>query len=447
MILFSLSAASPVLAQESSAPIYAAAILSAIAIVVGIAILALLAKMRATSGSRENFESETKASLDKLAQDFAAGSGQSRAFHDAVQSALSQGRAEATKSSESLQKIIATTISAQFNNIGNTIEKMRGAMENSLAAQRNENAKKLDQMRDIVEEKLQKTLETRIGESFKQVSERLENVHKSLGEMQNLAASVGDLKNVLANVKTRGTWGEVRLKALLEDLLAPEQFECNVMPNPRSKAIVEFAIKLPGDDDKHPVYLPLDSKFPIEDYERLVKASEAADAAGVESASTQLCKNVEKFAREIRDKYIKPPYTTNFAILFLPTEGLYAEVLRNPGLVEKIQRDLRIVITGPTTLAALLNSLQMGFRTLAIKKNSAEIGKTLSIVKVEFEKFSENLEKISKKLDEAKTAVDATTKRHEAATKKLRKVETLDLGGDTATKQDATTNLLSDDSE
>jgi DNA recombination protein RmuC len=246
--------------------------------------------------------------------------------------------------------------------------------------------------------------------------------------MQSVATNIVDLKRVLSNVKTRGTWGEVQLGNLLADILTPEQFERNFKPSPRSGEVVEFAVKLPGDqtDASRPVYLPIDSKFPIEDYERLSAAAQIGDREAVEKASNELAKRVKSFAMDIRNKYIRPGVTTNFAILFLPTEGLYAEIIRRDGLADEIQREQRVLIAGPTTLAALLNSLQMGFRTLAIQKNSAEIAKALSVVKTDFLRFGELLEKVSAKLSDAQNAVAKTVDRHRIASKRLEKVESLE---------------------
>lgn len=306
-------------------------------------------------------------------------------------------------------------------------EENRASLALSLEKLREENSKKLDEMRGVVDEKLQTTLEKRLGESFRLVSERLESVHKSLGEMQSVAADMGDLKNILANVKTRGTWGETQLDALLSDMLAPEQFARNVKPNPRRQNFVEFAVKLPGNGDsgEPQLWLPIDAKFPKEDYERLVDASRAGKLEEVRKLSEQICRSVETFAHDIRNRYICPPFTTNFAILFLPTEGLFAEVLRNPGFSEKIRRELGVLIAGPTTLAALLNSLQAGFRTLAVRKNSAKIAKTLVEVRGQFEKFAELLEKLRGKLEEAQRVVADTTNRHRIASGKLEKIEAL----------------------
>jgi DNA recombination protein RmuC len=306
------------------------------------------------------------------------------------------------------------------------LSEIRTALEKSLATLREENTRKLEEMRTTVDEKLQGTLEKRLGESFKQVSERLENVYKSLGEIQAVASNVGDLKRVLTNVKTRGTWGEIQLGAILENLLLADQYAMNVKPNPRSATVVEFAVKLPGKENgEAPVWLPIDAKFPKEDYERLVDAAERADAAAVEQAARDLAGAVEKAARDIRDKYISPPHTTDFAILFLPTEGLYAEVLRRPGVADKIQRECRVVIAGPTTLAALLNSLQMGFRTLAIQKRSGEVWKLLGAVKTQFGQFGELLSKVHDKLDETAKVVGKAAERHRIMTKRIEKVEAL----------------------
>jgi len=265
---------------------------------------------------------------------------------------------------------------------------------------------KLEKMRETVDEKLHKTLEDRLGQSFKLVSERLEAVQKGLGEMQNLANGVGDLKKVLSNVKTRGVLGEIQLANILEQLLAPEQYERNVKTKKGSSDHVEFAIKLPGKDDGQPVFLPIDAKFPQEDYIRLQAAFEAADLVAIDAASKSLARSVKSFAKSIRDKYIDPPHTTDFGILFLPIEGLFAEIVRQPDLVEHLQREYKIIVTGPTTLAAMLNSLQMGFKTLAIQKRSSEVWEVLGAVKTEFNKFGGVLEKAQKKISEANQELD-----------------------------------------
>jgi DNA recombination protein RmuC len=307
------------------------------------------------------------------------------------------------------------------------IEKLRGTIDFQLRHLQEGNEKKLDQMRETVDEKLQSTLEKRLGESFKIVSERLEAVQRGLGEMQNLAAGVGDLKRVLTNVKARGTWGEVQLGALLEQVLTPEQYEKNVHTKENSQESVEFAIRLPGnsDDPESHVWLPIDSKFPQEDYLRLMDAAEAADADAVQKATTSLMSAVNRSAKDICDRYLNPPKTTDFAIMFLPTEGLYAEVLRQSGQVEKIQQTYRIVVAGPTTLSAILNSLRMGFRTLALEKRSSEVWKVLAAVKMEFGKFGGVLGKVKKQLNTVSKTLDKTDVRARAMERKLRDVEDL----------------------
>lgn len=297
------------------------------------------------------------------------------------------------------------------------IEKLRGTLDTQLKSLQESNEKKLDQMRQTVDEKLQNTLEKRLGESFKIVSERLEAVQRGLGEMQNLATGVGDLKRVLTNVKARGTWGEVQLGALLEQILTPDQYDKNVQTREGSREMVEYAIRLPGTDKdvNSSVWLPIDSKFPQEDYQRLVDAADAADADAVEKATAALTRAVQTSAKDIADKYLDPPRTTDFAIMFLPTEGLYAEVLRQPGLVEKLQQTCRVVVVGPTTLTATLSSLRMGFRTLAIEKRSSEVWNVLAAVKTEFGKFGDVLTKVKKQLNSASNTIDQTGVRTRAS--------------------------------
>ncbi len=303
-------------------------------------------------------------------------------------------------------------------------EEIRTSVDNKLNSIQSANETKLEQMRQTVDERLQGTLEARLGESFRLVSERLEQVHKGLGEMQTLASSVGDLRKVFANVKTRGTWGEVQLGALLEQILTPEQYETNVSTT-GSPERVEFAIKLPGrDEDGLCVYLPIDAKFPLEDYQRLVEATERGDMDGIDAASRQLENTLKICARTISQKYVAPPATTDFGILFLSTESLYAEALRRPGLADTLQRDFRVVIAGPSTLAALLNSLQMGFRTLQIQRRSGEVWQILGSVKSEFIKYGDVLDKVKKKLTEASNTVDQAATRTRQIERKLRKVET-----------------------
>lgn len=328
-----------------------------------------------------------------------------------------------------LQKNQLDSFARQIGHLTETndhrLEKMRETIATQLAAIQADNARKLESMRATVDEKLHNTLEQRLGDSFRIVSDRLEQVHKGLGEMQTLATGVGDLKKVLTNVKTRGVLGEYQLENILEQLLAPDQYDRNVKTRAGSNAMVEFAVKLPGRQEPHRgVWLPLDAKFPTEDYQSLLAAYEAADPAAIEGARKALALRIRLSAREIRDKYIDPPNTTDFGILFLPFEGLYAEVLRD-GLFESVQRDYKIVICGPTTLAAFLNSLQMGFRTLAIEKRSSEVWEILGAVKTEFGKFGAVLEKTRKKLNEASNVIDQAGVRSRAIEKRLRDVEEL----------------------
>ena len=302
---------------------------------------------------------------------------------------------------------------------------MRATVDSRLRELQEDNSKKLEQMRAVVDEKLQLTLETRIGESFKQVSERLEQVYKGLGEMRSLAAGVGDLKRVLTNVKTRGTWGEVQLGNILEQILTRDQYEVNVATKKNSDNRVEFAIKLPGKraDKEQIVWMPIDSKFPQEDYQRLLDAQDVADKELVEKSIKNLEMRIKAEAKGIKEKYLDPPNTTDFGIMFLPVEGLYAEVLRRPGLTDFLQREYRISVTGPTTIAALLNSLHMGFRTLAVEKRSSEVWELLGRVKTEFGKFGSMLAKTKKKLQEAANTIDQAEVRTRVIKRKLKKVQ------------------------
>ncbi len=320
------------------------------------------------------------------------------------------------------------TLQESFQQLGDQTQRhlaeVRTTLEARLKDIQQDNAAKLEQMRATVDEKLQSTLETRLGESFRQVSERLEQVHRGLGEMQNLATGVGDLKRVLTNVKTLGIWGEVQLSGLIEDMLTREQYEVNVATRPGSSERVEFAIRLPGQSaDGTPVWLPIDAKFPREDYERLLDAQDRADVEGAAIASAALERRIREEAKAISQKYLEPPHTTNFAILFLPTEGLYAEVARRPGLSESLQRDHRVTVAGPTNLCMLLNSLQMGFRTLAIEKRSSEVWQVLGAVRTEFGKFATVLERTKKQLDSATHSIDQAGVRTRQIERKLRNVE------------------------
>lgn len=314
---------------------------------------------------------------------------------------------------------------AQREELGKSLEGVRAIVDLRLKQLQEDNARQIDKMRATVDEKLQGTLEKRLGESFKLVSDRLEQVHQGLGAMQQLASDVGGLQKVLSNVKTRGGWGEVQLGALLEQVLTSDQFARNVKTREDSGDHVEFAIRLPGDENGSPVWLPIDAKFPTEDYQRLVNAQEKGDVPAIDTAMKGLETQLKKSAKDICQKYINPPKTTDFAIMFLPTEGLYAEAIRRVGLVEQTQRDCRVIFAGPTTLAALLNSLQMGFRTLAIQKRSSEVWNLLAGVKTEFGKFGEALSAVKDKLDQASRHVDNVAVRSRAITKKLRDVEEL----------------------
>lgn len=307
------------------------------------------------------------------------------------------------------------------------LEKVRETVEGRLKVMQDENAKKLEEMRATVDEKLQTTLEKRLGESFKQVSDRLEQVHKGLGEMQTLATGVGDLKRVLSNVKTRGILGEIQLSNILEQIMAPEQFDRNVATKKGSRDVVEFAVKLPGKDDGgKEVYMPIDSKFPLDVYNQLQNAYDSGSAEAVAIAIKELERSIKNNAKDIRDKYLDPPYTTDFAVMFLPIEGLYAEVIRNTSLMEVLQREYRVVITGPTTLAAILNSLQMGFRTLAIEKRSSEVWQILGAVKTEFSRFGEVLKKAQEKITKANEDIDQLVgTRTRAIERRLRNVQEL----------------------
>lgn len=313
----------------------------------------------------------------------------------------------------------------QREELARSLEGVRSIVDVRLRQLQDDNAQQIDKMRATVDEKLQGTLEKRLGESFKLVSDRLEQVHQGLGAMQQLASDVGGLQRVLTNVKTRGGWSEWQLGVLLDEMLTPEQFAKNMRTRDDTDERVEFAIKLPGDENGTPVWLPIDAKFPMEHYDRLAAAQEKADPAAVESAIKTLETQLKRCAKDICEKYINPPKTTDFALLFLPSEGLYAEAIRRVGLVQNVQRDCRVTFVGPTTLAALLNSLQMGFRTLAIQKRSSEVWNLLAAVKTEFSKFGESLSAVKEKIDQASRKMEDVDVRSRVITKKLRDVEEL----------------------
>ena len=396
-----------------------------------VALLILLVALLAAIGAWRKPKLDA-APLDAIRMDLAARSGELKTLHDST--------ARISKDLEALKGSQAEALAVGFRDLNQSIQKalaegrkeqseellkVRDRVDERLQAIQKANDDKLEQMRKTVDEKLHDTLEKRLGESFQLVSERLELVQRGLGEMRNLANDVGGLKRALTNVKTRGVMGEAQLSALLEQYLAPGQYQANVKIRPRSNEIVEFAVKLPGPVDGETVWLPVDAKFPTEDYQRLMEAYELGDLALVERAAQALEARLLSQARDIRDKYVSPPHSTDFALLFLPFEGLYAEALRRPGLLERLQRECKVTIVGPTTLTAFLNSLQVGFKTLAITKQSGEVWKTLGAIKTEFGKFGEALEALDKKLDEAKTKLGSATDRSRILQGKLRKVEAL----------------------
>jgi DNA recombination protein RmuC len=368
------------------------------------------------------------------------------------QQTLTQQGAEATRTQNTqidafgqqlalLQKTLSDTLTTQLSSVGESTARrlaemsdtntrsmtaVRDALNQQLAQLQTTNSAKLDEMRATVDEKLQTTLQARLGESFKQVADRLEQVHKGLGEMQTLAQGVGDLKHLLTNVKTRGIFGEAQLASLLEQVFVPDQYAVQVATRPGSKNVVDFAIKLPGKSDTgEPLWLPIDAKFPNEDYERLLDAQGRADVLGAEAAGKALELRIRLEAKSMVEKYVEPPYTTDFAILFLPTEGLYAEVLRRPGLMESLQRDHRVTLAGPTTLLAMLSSLQMGFRTLALEKRSSEVWQVLGAVKTEFEKFGGVLAKVKSQTETVLKTLDNAETRSRAMSRVLKKVDAL----------------------
>ncbi|MDZ4074804.1 MAG: DNA recombination protein RmuC [Hylemonella sp.] len=379
---------------------------------------------------RQEISESARASRQELTQNLAT-----------FQQTLVQQGAEATRTQNTqidafgqqlalLQKTLSDTLAQRLEALSESnarrMSEVRATLEAQLAQLQQTNIAKLDEMRATVDEKLQTTLHARLGESFKQVAERLEQVHKGLGEMQTLAAGVGDLKHLLTNVKTRGMFGEAQLAGLLEQVFVPDQYAAQIATRPGSKNVVDFAIKLPGkSDDGSPLWLPIDAKFPNEDYERLLDAQQRADAVAAEAAAKALEARIRLEAKSIAEKYIEPPYTTDFAILFLPTEGLYAEVLRRPGLMEALQREHRITLAGPTTLLAMLSSLQMGFRTLALEKRSSEVWQVLGAVKTEFGKFGDVLAKVKTQTETVLNTLQQAETRSNVMKRALRQVEAL----------------------
>jgi DNA recombination protein RmuC len=361
----------------------------------------------------------------QIREGHSAAAAQMRAMGESIEGQLSRLRSESSEVNAATRADLKGELKAGNAAVVEQLDKMRAAVEAKLGEIQQGNERKLEEMRKTVDEQLQSTLERRLGESFKLVSERLEQVHKGLGDMQRIAGSVGNLERVLGNVKTRGTWGEIQLGTLLDQMLTNDQYATNYAPRAKTAEKVEFAIRLPGQDGVTPVWLPIDAKFPVEDYQRLVAAVDQGDAAAIEDAGKALENRVWAQAKDIATKYIVPPATTDFAILYLPSESLYAEVLRRRGLAEQIQREYRVVISGPTTLAALLNSLQMGFRTLAIQKRSAEVWTILATVKSEFGKFGDVLTRVKRHLDTASNTLEETGVRTRAIERQLKDVEVL----------------------
>jgi DNA recombination protein RmuC len=343
-----------------------------------------------------------------------------------VRDEIAQFRAEMKTGAHQERAELTVSLKSFSDSVEQKMAAVRQLVDEKLKQIQEDNTRQLDRMRETVDEKLQGTLEKRLGESFKQVSERLELVHQGLGDMRNLAAGVGDLKKVLTNIKTRGTWGEVQLGALLEEILAPEQYARNVRIQEHSSEAVDFAIKLPGQGDSSDhVLIPVDAKFPVEDYQRLLDAQENADAVAAEDASRLLETRIKNEAKDIFKKYIAPPRTTDFGIMFLPSEGLYAEIIRRTALVQILQREYHIVVSGPSTFAAFLNSLQMGFRSLAIQKRSGEVWKVLGEIKTEFDKFGLTLDAVRKKLEQATNSMDDVQKKSRTIQRRLRSVQEL----------------------
>jgi DNA recombination protein RmuC len=388
--------------------------------------LAILAKIHSGSTALTDavaqMRRDTATELHSASETLAANV---EALRQATDGKLTEIVTRTTESARSLNETAQSTISAVASGLAELKSAVDGALKTELGAIRTESSAKLEAIRLTVDEKLHATLEQRLGDSFKLVSERLEQVHRGIGEMQSLATGVGDLRKVLTNIKTRGTWGEVQLGALLDQVLTQDQYAKNICTRPGSSSRVEFAIRLPGRTEDFTVWLPIDAKFPMEDYQKLVDAQERADVAGIEDAGRALEARIKLEARAVRDKYVEPPHTTDFAVLYLPTEGLYAEVLRRPGLSDWMQRECKVVLTGPTTLAALLNSLQMGFRTLAIEKRSSEVWAVLSSVKSEFGKFGDALAHTKKKLEEASSSIESAQTRNRVLTRKLKDVDTV----------------------
>jgi DNA recombination protein RmuC len=380
--------------------------------------IVLLARQKDHGGDARALREELAAGADRTSQALIGQMTSIATVQNNQIDGFSRQLVELTSANERRLGELRETVDAKMGEIRQTVETRLDSLQK-------DNAEKLEKMRSTVDEKLHETLEKRLGESFKQVADRLEQVHKGLGEMQSLAADVGGLKQVLSNVKTLGLAGEMQLAALLEQALVPEQYERNVATRPGSRDRVEFAVRLPGRDGQAQVWLPIDSKFPTADYQVLLQAQEAGDAAGAQAAAKGLEARVRLEAKSIRDKYLEPPATTDFAILFVPTEGLYAEILRRPGLFQQLQHEFRVTICGPVNLIAFLNSLQMGFRTLAIEKRSSEVWSVLGAVKTEFENFGRVLANTKKQLESVANSIDTAQTRTRQMARKLKDVEAL----------------------
>ncbi|GAB3101144.1 DNA recombination protein RmuC [Lysobacter terrae] len=424
-------------------------VLLLVAVLVAIALLILLLMRRPDAGLQQALRDEQREGRSELREQLDSFSTQQERRIDGFANRLNEAAGRTDQRMEDLREALTEDArkarqetalalkdfaAALDNRVGELtrnneqrIGEMRSTLEQKLRELQHDNAAKLEQMRATVDEKLHATLETRLTESFGNVTTMLAQVHQGLGDMNKLAADVGGLQRVLTNVKSRGVFGEVQLAGLLEQVFAPDQYAANVATVPGSAERVEFAVRFPGSSGEAPVWLPIDAKFPREDYERLLDAQERGDVVAAHAAGDSLERRVREEAARIRKKYIAPPHTTEFAILFLPTEGLYAETLRRPGLVEALQRDQRIAVAGPTTLLALMTSFQMGFRTLAIQERSSEVWRTLGAVKTEFAKFGAVLDGVKKKLDEASSKIDETGRRTRVLTRKLREVEALPL--------------------
>ena len=395
-------------------------ILSAITLLLLLVIIALLFSLKSKSNNSNDLRKEISIMLMQTREELLTNIG-----------------AKISENSNTQQTQIANLTQLNEQKLENTrknmeekLELIRATVENRLQLMQKDNADKLEKMRVTVDEKLQGTLEQRLGESFKVVNDRLESVYKGLGEMQSLAQGVGDLKKIFTNVKARGTWGEIELGNILQEYLTPDQYICSAKTKPNAPEFVEFAIKLPGKTDGQNVLLPVDSKFPVEDYKRLVDAQEAGDVELITEARKSLENSIKLFAKDIHDKYIETPYTTDFGIMFLPTESLYCEIVKNTVLIETLTQKYRVIVSGPNTFVALLNSLQMGFRTLAIEKRSSEVWKLLGGVKSEFEKFGELLDKTNKKLQEISNTMERASAKTRTIQRKLKNVEALPIGSE-----------------